>query len=146
MALSFEQWSRCLGIFIRASGQVFLRLTIWRLCLSAKLKVADDSRGAREAHYGESLGVWRCRFPYRSELYRICLNLYNCVHGQGLFPGVASDAPSDTMGTGNAIRACAQHYSLGVIASGIALPIAGRLPLILLSTFLSSRIRSSTGG
>src|SRR5260370_10176533 len=43
-------------------------------------------------------------------------------------------------------RPCAQHYSLGVITSGIALPIAGRLPPILLSTFLSSRIRSSTGG
>ena len=82
MAVSFEQWSRCLRIFLRGLRPRLLRLAIWLLRMSANAKVVGDSRGAREAHHGKNLGVWRsrrcqrvgvwrCRFPSRRRARRL---------------------------------------------------------------------------
>jgi hypothetical protein len=171
--------------------------------MSAKLKVVDDSRGAREAHHGEALAfgvvgsnrvggrvacdarkqssgrirllsqatwfntplVWLTflcksaragsgRGTQRGKMLSF-VNDYNNIGAscigyvfmiRGCFRASQATHPPTRWEPATPYRPCAQHYSLGVITSGIALPIAGRLPPILLSTFLSSRIRSSTGG
>jgi hypothetical protein len=91
--------------------------------MSAKLKVVDDSRGAREAHHGEALafgvvgshrvggrvacdarkqssGRIRLLSPATWFNTPLVWLTFLCKSARA---GSGSDAPSDTMGTGNAI-------------------------------------------